>query len=120
DVVEAVQKLTGGAGAHAAVVVASGSQAYEQALQYLRPHGALVASKPLRSPLTAKQTLQRPSTNLLSVPSSSTDTIVDAILFLNALSPTFLLFSISFLNASSTTFEHPLNSILSVPLRNVF
>ncbi|KAL7417988.1 zinc-dependent alcohol dehydrogenase [Mrakia frigida] len=43
DVVKAVQELTGGHGAHASIVVASGAQAYEQALQYLRPHGALIA-----------------------------------------------------------------------------
>ncbi|KAL7417990.1 alcohol dehydrogenase [Mrakia frigida] len=42
DVVKAVNDLTGGVGAHAAIVVASGAQAYEQALQYLRPHGALI------------------------------------------------------------------------------
>jgi propanol-preferring alcohol dehydrogenase len=42
DVIEAVQKATGGHGAHAAVVVASGAQAYEQALSYLRPHGSLI------------------------------------------------------------------------------
>lgn len=43
DVVEQVKKLTDGKGAHAAIVVASGGQAYEQALEYLRPHGAVIA-----------------------------------------------------------------------------
>lgn len=42
DVVEAIKGVTNG-GAHAAIVVASGAAAYNQALQYLRPNGALVA-----------------------------------------------------------------------------
>ncbi|GAK64281.1 mannitol-1-phosphate dehydrogenase [Moesziomyces antarcticus] len=42
DVPSAIKEATGGAGAHAAVVAAATSAAYEQALDYLRPRGTLV------------------------------------------------------------------------------
>lgn len=42
NVVEKVKALTGGRGAHACVVVASGGEAYNQALSFLRPHGSVV------------------------------------------------------------------------------
>lgn len=44
DIVKAVQAATpDGLGPHAAVVAAAGAAAYEQALEYLRPHGVCVA-----------------------------------------------------------------------------
>lgn len=44
DIVKAVQAASpDGLGPHAAVVAASGGAAYEQALEYLRPHGTCVA-----------------------------------------------------------------------------
>jgi propanol-preferring alcohol dehydrogenase len=44
DIVKAVQAATpDGLGPHAAVVAAAGGSAYEQALEYLRPHGVCVA-----------------------------------------------------------------------------
>lgn len=44
DIVKAVQSaVPDGLGPHAAVVAAAGAAAYEQALEYLRPHGTCVA-----------------------------------------------------------------------------
>jgi len=42
DIVSAIQSITGGLGAHAALVAASVADAYEQALLYIRPRGAVV------------------------------------------------------------------------------
>ncbi|GAA5919331.1 hypothetical protein JCM21900_005559 [Sporobolomyces salmonicolor] len=41
--IDAVKKVCDGLGPHAAVIAAAGAAAYEQALQYLRPSGTLVA-----------------------------------------------------------------------------
>ncbi|GAA5902701.1 hypothetical protein JCM5296_001261 [Sporobolomyces johnsonii] len=41
--IDAVQKVCDGVGPHAAVIAAAGAAAYEQALEYLRPSGTLVA-----------------------------------------------------------------------------
>lgn len=44
DIVKAVQAITpDGYGPHAAIVASAGAGAYEQALEYLRPHGTCVA-----------------------------------------------------------------------------
>jgi propanol-preferring alcohol dehydrogenase len=44
DIVKAVQAATpDGLGPHAAIVAAAGAAAYEQALEYVRPHGTVVA-----------------------------------------------------------------------------
>ncbi|KAM0753868.1 putative ADH1-alcohol dehydrogenase I [Meredithblackwellia eburnea MCA 4105] len=43
DFIEKVKAATGGLGPHAAIMASSGGAAYGQALEYLRPHGTLVA-----------------------------------------------------------------------------
>jgi len=43
DIVAAVKKVTDGIGAHAAIVASASAGGYEQALEYLRPRGTLVA-----------------------------------------------------------------------------
>lgn len=43
DIVAAVQRVTDGLGAHAAIVAAASADSYEKALEYLRPRGTLVA-----------------------------------------------------------------------------
>lgn len=44
DIVKAVQAIVpDGYGPHAAIVASAGAGAYEQALEYLRPHGTCVA-----------------------------------------------------------------------------
>ncbi|GAA5862223.1 hypothetical protein JCM8547_007775 [Rhodosporidiobolus lusitaniae] len=41
--VEEVKRICGGVGPHAAVIASAGGAAYNEALEYLRPHGTLVA-----------------------------------------------------------------------------
>ncbi|KAI5474696.1 alcohol dehydrogenase [Pseudohyphozyma bogoriensis] len=41
--IDRVKAVTGGLGPHAAIMASSGGGAYQQALEYLRPHGTLVA-----------------------------------------------------------------------------
>ncbi|KAJ7651116.1 hypothetical protein FB45DRAFT_1050917 [Roridomyces roridus] len=43
DIVEEIKALTGGFGAHAAVVTTANSSGYKQAIEYLRPGGSLMA-----------------------------------------------------------------------------
>ncbi|CAE6353974.1 unnamed protein product [Rhizoctonia solani] len=43
DVIEEIKKVTDGLGPHAAIVASASSVGYDQALQYLRPGGTLVA-----------------------------------------------------------------------------
>ncbi|RLN54395.1 hypothetical protein BBJ28_00013032 [Nothophytophthora sp. Chile5] len=43
NVVEQVRAASGGRGAHATIVVADTSEAYNEALSFLRPHGTLIA-----------------------------------------------------------------------------
>jgi propanol-preferring alcohol dehydrogenase len=43
DIIERIKAATGGLGPHAAIVASSSGSAYNQALEYLRPHGTLVA-----------------------------------------------------------------------------
>jgi len=43
NLVEDIKAATGGLGPHAAIIASSVGAAYEQALEYLRPHGTLVA-----------------------------------------------------------------------------
>lgn len=43
DIVQDVKRITGGLGAHAAVVAAASPGAYAQAMSYLRPRGSLVS-----------------------------------------------------------------------------
>lgn len=42
DIVQDVKNITGGDGAHAAIVASAAAQAYTQALEYIRPRGTLV------------------------------------------------------------------------------
>ncbi|KLO13334.1 mannitol-1-phosphate dehydrogenase [Schizopora paradoxa] len=53
DIVKDIKDATGGFGAHAALVTASASAAYEQAVDYLRPTGTLVAVGLPNAPLGA-------------------------------------------------------------------
>lgn len=53
DIVKDIKDATGGLGAHAALVTASVSAAYEQAVDYLRPTGTLVAVGLPNAPLGA-------------------------------------------------------------------
>ncbi|KAI0078291.1 GroES-like protein [Panus rudis PR-1116 ss-1] len=54
DLVKDIKEATGGAGPHATVITATSNQAYEQAVDYLRPGGSLmVVSLPGKGKLTA-------------------------------------------------------------------
>ena len=43
NIIEEIKKVADGLGPHAAIVASASSQGYDQALQYLRPGGTLVA-----------------------------------------------------------------------------
>jgi propanol-preferring alcohol dehydrogenase len=43
SIIDHIKAATGGLGPHAAIMASSGGAAYDQALEYLRPHGTLVA-----------------------------------------------------------------------------
>jgi len=43
DIVQEIKDITGGLGAHSAVVTAASSSGYQQAIDYLRPGGTLMA-----------------------------------------------------------------------------
>jgi propanol-preferring alcohol dehydrogenase len=47
DLIEEIKKVCGGIGPHAAVIASSEGAAYNQALEYLRPHGTLVGQSQL-------------------------------------------------------------------------